>query len=272
MRPGVSASSAPEPLTSTRSQIETEVDGPPRRDRSTLGEGQGEGESQALYRLHQRLHDKRIVTSLRKDRTGRQWLRLSPHFYVEQPALHRMAELLQKDPIRGEPPNPSAYGALHLWVQRDDGIAVHLNGNRVLLDNLDSRVGLGDFALTEVPDAERLKWHHYLIDRTKLIAGRNLLAVEVHQASITDTDLVFDLQLTGTLNSGGPRLFVRKVNDQIELSWSAAYNQWVLGAADDLAGANWAPVAAPVLLDAGWHYVTVPVGMGNWFFRLARPQ
>ncbi len=168
--------------------------------------------------------------------------------------------------------DPSAYGALHLWAQRDDGIAVHLNGNRVLLDNLDSRVGLGDFALSETPDADRLKWHHYLIDRTKLIAGRNLLAVEVHQASIMDTDLVFDLQLTGTLNGGAPRLFVRKVNDQIELSWSAAYNQWTLGAADDLAGASWGPVAAPVLLDAGWHYVTVPVGPAKRFFRLTRPQ
>jgi hypothetical protein len=167
--------------------------------------------------------------------------------------------------------DPSVYGALHLLVQRDDGIAVHLNGNRVLLDNLDNLAGLGDFALTQIPDAERLKWHHYLIDRTKLIPGRNLLAVEVHQASLTDTDLAFDLQLIGALRSGGPTLYIRKVNDKFELSWSAAYNQWLLQSSEEISGAGWNAVPEPVLLDAGWNYVTTPSGPSHRFFRLVRP-
>ena len=167
--------------------------------------------------------------------------------------------------------DPSVYGALHLLVQRDDGIAVHLNGNRVLIDNLDTLAGLGDFALSETPAAERLKWRHFLIDRTKLIAGRNLLAVEVHQASVTDTDLAFDLQLIGELRGTGPTLFIRKLNDKFELSWSAAYNQWALRAADALTGATWNAVEAPVQLDAGWNYVITPSAPSNQFFRLVRP-
>jgi len=167
--------------------------------------------------------------------------------------------------------DPSAYRALHLLVQRDDGIAVHLNGTRVLIDNLDSVAGLGDFALSEVPDADRLKWHHFLIDRTKLIAGRNLLAVEVHQAMLTDTDLVFDLQLIGELRNAAPTLFIRKVNEQFELSWSAAFNNWTLQASGAVSGAGWSSVPEPALLDAGWNYVRTSGTVSNRFFRLVRP-
>jgi hypothetical protein len=167
--------------------------------------------------------------------------------------------------------DPSAYATLHLLVQRDDGIAVHLNGSRVLIDNLDNQAGLGDFALTEIPQPDRLKWHHFLIDRTKLIAGRNLLAVEVHQSSVSDTDLAFDLQLIGELRSGGPTLYIRKVNDKFELSWAAAYNKWTLQSSDNVEGAPWNPVPEPVLLDAGWNYVTTPAAPSNRFFRMMRP-
>jgi hypothetical protein len=156
-------------------------------------------------------------------------------------------------------------------VQRDDGIAVHLNGNRVLIDNLDNLAGLGDFALTQIADTNRLKWHHFLIDRTKLIPGRNLLAVEVHQSSVSDTDLAFDLQMIGELRSGGPTLYIRKVNDKFELSWSAAYNQWVLQSSTEAGGGAWNPVPEPALLDAGWNYVTTPAGPANRFFRLMHP-
>ena len=44
--------------------------------------------------LHQRLADANIVTSLRADRTGQRYLRLSPHFYTTDAELHRTLELL----------------------------------------------------------------------------------------------------------------------------------------------------------------------------------
>lgn len=47
-----------------------------------------------LPALHQRLADARIVTSLRADRSGQRYIRLSPHFYNTDAELHRVLELL----------------------------------------------------------------------------------------------------------------------------------------------------------------------------------
>lgn len=47
-----------------------------------------------LPALHQKLLDANIVTSLRVDRKGQRYLRLSPHFYNTDGELHRMLELI----------------------------------------------------------------------------------------------------------------------------------------------------------------------------------
>ena len=47
-----------------------------------------------LPAIHQRLADAGVVTSLRADRTGRQYLRLSPHFYNTDAELGRALDLL----------------------------------------------------------------------------------------------------------------------------------------------------------------------------------
>lgn len=166
--------------------------------------------------------------------------------------------------------DPKAYASLHLIVQRDDGLAVYLNGDRVLSDNVAVTCLPGDFALEEIPSADRLLWHHYTIDRTKLLAGRNLLAVEVHQASAADVDLAFDLQLTGVLTDAPPTLFLRPVGGQMELSWSAAYENWALRESSALT--TWAtpPATSPRLIDGGWIYVYRPMTSGKQFFRLEK--
>lgn len=44
--------------------------------------------------LHRRLKDAGVEASLRTERAGRKWLRLSPHFYNTDAELHRVLELL----------------------------------------------------------------------------------------------------------------------------------------------------------------------------------
>jgi selenocysteine lyase/cysteine desulfurase len=44
--------------------------------------------------LHQKLAETKIVTSLRTDRAGQRYLRLSPHFYNTDAELHRLVETL----------------------------------------------------------------------------------------------------------------------------------------------------------------------------------
>jgi hypothetical protein len=164
--------------------------------------------------------------------------------------------------------DPAAYTALHLFLQRDDGIAVHLNGIRVHTENLPATFTLADLAPAEAPANEHTEWRHYLIDPKRLLAGRNLLAVEVHQNSLTGTDLNFDLQLSGDL-SGTPKLYLSRNGDTLQLSWPAAYNGWQLRGSSDLQA--WSPVNDPLLLDSGWIYVFIPIHLGQRFFRLEQP-
>ncbi|MFN7140637.1 MAG: aminotransferase class V-fold PLP-dependent enzyme [Limisphaerales bacterium] len=47
-----------------------------------------------LPALHQQLESSGIITSLRSDRTGRKYIRISPHFYNTDAELHRVLDLL----------------------------------------------------------------------------------------------------------------------------------------------------------------------------------
>jgi len=47
-----------------------------------------------LPALHQRLLKAGIITSLRTDRSGQKYIRLSPHFYNTEPEFERLMEQL----------------------------------------------------------------------------------------------------------------------------------------------------------------------------------
>jgi hypothetical protein len=164
--------------------------------------------------------------------------------------------------------NPADYSVLHLFLQRDDGIAVHLNGTQIHAENLPANHTLGSLALSEVTGTQQTLWRQYTIDASRLVAGRNLLAVEVHQASLTGTDLNFDLQLSGDL-AGQPELFMRPLGEDMELSWSAAHNGWTAQTSTDLA--NWTAVAGTPVLENGWFYVIHPSVPPREFFKLVKP-
>ena len=50
--------------------------------------------TQDLRPIHQRLADAGVMASLRTDRQGKNYLRLSPHFYNTDAELHRVVDLL----------------------------------------------------------------------------------------------------------------------------------------------------------------------------------
>lgn len=52
------------------------------------------GENFDIPALHKKLDEANIVTSLRSDRSGRRYIRLSPHFYNTDAELNRLLELL----------------------------------------------------------------------------------------------------------------------------------------------------------------------------------
>ena len=100
--------------------------------------------------------------------------------------------------------DPALYARLTLRLLRDDGAAVYLNGERVLRSNLSAEeITFNTFA-DDRTDTED-EFLTYEVDPAHLRAGENVVAVEVHQADLTSSDLSFDLELVATLRGGALR-------------------------------------------------------------------
>jgi uncharacterized repeat protein (TIGR01451 family) len=96
--------------------------------------------------------------------------------------------------------NPGAFGSLALRVLRDDGCVVHLNGVEVARSNMPSgAITFDTFASSAIGSSGESTWHEFSIDPDLLVSGNNVLAVEVHQANRTSSDISFDMELDGTI-------------------------------------------------------------------------
>ena len=119
--------------------------------------------------------------------------------------------------------NPEWLNSLVLRVQRDDGVVVHLNGWEIFRDNMPSGTPLAStLALATMNSLDEQQFLELLIPTagSGLRSGTNLLAVEVHQASVDSSDLGFDLDLTG-LGSTDRRVFLGSPADQTTFQYPA---------------------------------------------------
>jgi hypothetical protein len=92
----------------------------------------------------------------------------------------------------------TAHRNLTLRVRRDDGAVIYLNGVEVARTNMPTgAIAFGTRALSSVNDAAETTLYTIPIS-ARLVEGRNLLAVEVHQFQQASSDLTFDLSLTAT--------------------------------------------------------------------------
>ena len=92
--------------------------------------------------------------------------------------------------------DPSAVGALTLRVIRDDGCAVYLNGAEVARSNMPAGpIVFNTLASATVFGADESTLQEFAVDPALLVAGTNVVAVEVHQAHATSSDVSFDLEL-----------------------------------------------------------------------------
>ncbi|MBN2132479.1 MAG: tandem-95 repeat protein [Sedimentisphaerales bacterium] len=106
--------------------------------------------------------------------------------------------------------DPSVFGSLTLWVVRDDGCVVYLNGTEVVRSNMPaSDIQHGTFASTVVGGTDEDAWFRYSVDAGLLVAGTNVVAVEVHQANATSSDISFDFELSGNAETRYPYQGVR---------------------------------------------------------------
>lgn len=97
--------------------------------------------------------------------------------------------------------DPDGIESLAAEVLRDDAAAIYLNGVEIYRDtNLAAGAGHSVYADGPVDDEDAFV--SFDIPVELLLAGENVLAVEVHQSAANDGDLSFDFELTGQVVSG----------------------------------------------------------------------
>jgi hypothetical protein len=94
--------------------------------------------------------------------------------------------------------SPAAIASLLVRFVRDDGCVIYLNGVEVARSNMPGgTITYTTRATTAVSGSAESAWQEAPIDPSRLVAGTNVLAVEVHQQSPTSSDVSFDLELRG---------------------------------------------------------------------------
>ncbi len=95
--------------------------------------------------------------------------------------------------------NPQQITALNLQLLVDDGAVVYLNGEEVVRQNLPSgEVTHQTLAGTAIGGAAENQFTAHTIPNTALVAGINVIAVEVHQSAANSSDISFDLSLVAS--------------------------------------------------------------------------
>lgn len=102
--------------------------------------------------------------------------------------------------------DPAAYSELGLSVIRDDGVAVYINGQEVgRTPNLAAGAAFNTLAnnggATGIGGADESTPVSFTAAASLLQAGDNVIAAEIHQQSLTSSDISFDLRLTGVLRT-----------------------------------------------------------------------
>lgn len=118
--------------------------------------------------------------------------------------------------------------ALRIGLRRDDGAIVYLNGNEIVRDNMPTgTIDYLDFASGAEGGADEETYFVFEVDPSDLIVGTNYLAVEIHQANGTSSDISFDMYLEAV--QAGALLPVSLIDfsgnpegGSVRLNWSTA--------------------------------------------------
>jgi len=97
---------------------------------------------------------------------------------------------------------------------RDDGAVVYLNGTELMRDNMPTVSDYRTLALSGVEYPYETSYHTFILPPGLIRSGTNLIAVEVHQAQVNSSDLVFDFAL---------RALVKNVSGDSELIESQSF-------------------------------------------------
>src|SRR6185295_13358725 len=120
---------------------------------------------------------------------------------------------------------PAAFSALNLKVVRDDGAVVYLNSQEIFRSNIPTcAVNYVTKAAASVNGVDETTFFASPpIAPAGLVAGTNLVAVEIHQRSGSSSDILFNLELTAVNRPTPPRLDIDlQTGGQVVLRWNAS--------------------------------------------------
>jgi hypothetical protein len=145
--------------------------------------------------------------------------------------------------------DPSAIRSLNLEILNDDGCVVFINGVAMSPINVDPGTAVGGvagiasdkLATTTKGDGAAEKVYDLLTADSSvlsaLVAGTNVIAIEVHQGSATSSDMVCDAGITLTLNPPGSGAFTLfNMNGSNYLIWDDP--AYILEESTNLSGWN----------------------------------
>jgi len=169
--------------------------------------------------------------------------------------------------------DPTHFEQAAIHLLRDDGAVVYLNGVELFRDNLPAAPSVitsttpADSSIGNA--AENIRVIHRFNPRL-LLAGENIIAVEIHQRDATSSDISFDLELNTYAPNSIPHPVPVITGNQITLTWPSWAGDWQLQSTADLV--LWSPVAtAPVQIGTGEWRVTLPLSGLRQYFRLEKP-
>jgi hypothetical protein len=103
--------------------------------------------------------------------------------------------------------DPSRISSVMLNLRRDDGAIIYINGQEVARSNMPTgTVTHTTRALTSIGGADESRWFSFSVPPSLLLSGTNLVAVEVHQSSVTSSDVSFDLELKAMISASAAPL------------------------------------------------------------------
>jgi hypothetical protein len=98
--------------------------------------------------------------------------------------------------------DPTAIATLAMRIIRDDGAVVYLNGIEIYRTNMPTgTISNTTLASTPIGNAAEYTWYGTSVNPALLVAGNNVVAVEIHQDSPSSPDVSFDFELTATMKT-----------------------------------------------------------------------
>ena len=141
--------------------------------------------------------------------------------------------------------DPTVLPNMLMKIRYDDGFIAYLNGREIARGSFPSGrdVSFATLADEHVDKGQRLLFETFNLasQRAAFVAGKNVLAVEVHQHSPTSTDMVLDVSLEPATSRTAPQIMIGPALGQIHRE---SAHILVAGDGPTLATVQYGPTAA----------------------------